>query len=129
MALAAVVLGLALGPLPVREAAGIGVVRGDGRSPAPCRSCAAPGASPASRAGWTPIAPAVGVVGLVAAGIDAGSPAWLSVLRTLVGAAFLGVMSDSMLLGHWYLVQPGLARGRCWSSCGSPACCCRSRWR
>ena len=56
------------------------------------------------------IAPAVGVVGLVAAGADAGSPAWLSVLRTLVGAAFLGVVSDSMLLGHWYLVQPGLAR-------------------
>jgi hypothetical protein len=32
-------------------------------------------------------------------------------LRTLVGAAFLGSVSDAMLLGHWYLVQPGLARG------------------
>jgi hypothetical protein len=57
------------------------------------------------------IAPAIGVVGLVAAGIDAGSPAWLSVLRLLVGAAFLGSITDAMLLGHWYLVQPGLARG------------------
>ena len=57
------------------------------------------------------VAPAIGLVGLVAAGIDAGSPVWLSVARTLVGAAFLGAVSDAMLLGHWYLVQPGLARG------------------
>jgi hypothetical protein len=28
----------------------------------------------------------------------------------LVGAAFLGLVSDAMLLGHWYLVQPGLPR-------------------
>ncbi len=57
------------------------------------------------------VAPAIGLVGLVAAGIDAGSPAWLSVLRLVVGAAFLGTVTDAMLLGHWYLVQPGLARG------------------
>jgi hypothetical protein len=57
------------------------------------------------------IAPLIGLVGLVAAGIDAGDPALLSVVRTLVGAAFLGSVSDAMLLGHWYLVQPGLARG------------------
>lgn len=57
------------------------------------------------------IAPAIGLVGLVAAGIDAGSPAWLSVLRLVVGALFLGAVTDAMLLGHWYLVQPGLARG------------------
>ncbi len=55
-------------------------------------------------------APVVGAVGLVAAGINAGDPAWLSVARMLVGAAFLGVVSDAMLLGHWYLVQPGLSR-------------------
>ena len=30
--------------------------------------------------------------------------------RTLAGAAFLGAVSDAMLLGHWYLVQPGLGR-------------------
>ncbi|QYG92374.1 hypothetical protein HC251_07920 [Iamia sp. SCSIO 61187] len=54
---------------------------------------------------------AIGLVGLVAAGIDAGSPVWLSVARTVVGALFLGAVSDAMLLGHWYLVQPGLARG------------------
>ncbi|MCU1353567.1 MAG: hypothetical protein JWM05_2776 [Acidimicrobiales bacterium] len=57
------------------------------------------------------VAPAVGLVGLVAAGVDAGSPVWLSILRTVVGALFLGSVSDAMLLGHWYLVQPGLARG------------------
>lgn len=57
------------------------------------------------------VAPLIGVVGLVAAGIDAGSPAWLSVARLIVGAAFLGSITDAMLLGHWYLVQPGLARG------------------
>ena len=56
------------------------------------------------------IAPCLGVVGLVAAGIDAGDPVALSIARTLVGAAFLGVVSDAMLLGHWYLVQPGLSR-------------------
>jgi hypothetical protein len=56
------------------------------------------------------VAPAIGVVGLVAAGINAGDPAWLSVARALVGAAFLGAVTDAMLLGHWYLVQPGLPR-------------------
>lgn len=56
------------------------------------------------------IAPAIGLIALVAAGIDAGSPAWLSVLRMVVGAAFLGSVTNAMLLGHWYLVQPGLAR-------------------
>ena len=56
------------------------------------------------------IAPLVGIPGLIAAGIAAGDPAALSVVRTLVGAAFLGSISDAMLLGHWYLVQPGLAR-------------------
>ncbi len=57
------------------------------------------------------VAPAIGVVGLVAAGLDAGGSPLLAVARTLVGAAFLGVVTDAMLLGHWYLVQPGLARG------------------
>ena len=56
----------------------------------------------------------IGVIGLLAAALDAapsgGGVAVLSVLRTLVGAAFLGVVTDAMLLGHWYLVQPGLPR-------------------
>lgn len=56
------------------------------------------------------VAPAIGVVALVVAGIDAGDPALLSVVRVLLGAALYGAVSDAMLLGHWYLVQPGLAR-------------------
>jgi hypothetical protein len=56
------------------------------------------------------IAPAIGTLGLVAGAIDAAGSMWLSVARTLVGAAFLGAVSNSMLLGHWYLVQPGLSR-------------------
>ena len=57
------------------------------------------------------IAPIIGFVGVVAAGLEAGGPAWLAVARFVVGALFLGAVTDAMLLGHWYLVQPGLARG------------------
>ena len=53
----------------------------------------------------------IGVVGLVAAALDAGGNPLVSLLRTLAGAAFLGAVTDAMLLGHWYLVQPGLPRG------------------
>jgi len=56
------------------------------------------------------IAPIIGTFGLVAGAVDAAGSIWLSVARTLVGAAFLGAVSNSMLLGHWYLVQPGLSR-------------------
>ena len=56
------------------------------------------------------IAPIVGIVGLIAAGVDAGGNLAVSLLRTLAGAAFLGAVTDAMLLGHWYLVQPGLPR-------------------
>ena len=35
----------------------------------------------------------------------------MSLLRTFASAAFLGAVTDAMLLGHWYLVQPGLPRG------------------
>jgi len=57
------------------------------------------------------VAPAIGVVGLIAAGVADGGPHGLAIARTLVGAAFLGSVTDAMLLGHWYLVQPGLGRG------------------
>ncbi len=51
-----------------------------------------------------------GAVGLVAAGLASDVQPWLAVGRNLAGAAFLGAVSDAMLLGHWYLVQPGLPR-------------------
>ncbi|MCC6435026.1 MAG: hypothetical protein IT196_08365 [Acidimicrobiales bacterium] len=56
------------------------------------------------------VAPIVGAFGLVFAGFEAGGPWATAVLRLLSGALFLGAVTDAMLLGHWYLVQPGLAR-------------------
>ncbi len=52
----------------------------------------------------------IGAVGLIAAAVDAGGNTIVALLRTLIGAAFIGAISDGMLLGHWYLVQPGLPR-------------------
>lgn len=52
----------------------------------------------------------LGVPVLVAAGVAAGGADVLAVVRIITGAVFLGLVSDAMLLGHWYLVQPGLPR-------------------
>ncbi len=57
------------------------------------------------------LAPIAGVVALLGAADAAGGPYALGAARLVVGAIFLGVVTDAMLLGHWYLVQPGLARG------------------
>lgn len=57
------------------------------------------------------VAPIIGTLGLVVAAVAAGGPLLLALVRILAGAAFLGAVSDAMLLGHWYLVQPGLGRG------------------
>ena len=57
------------------------------------------------------LAPVLGVVGLFGAASFVGGDYALSLARLVVGACFLGAVSDAMLLGHWYLVQPGLARG------------------
>lgn len=62
---------------------------------------------------WDLVAPIIGVIGLLVAAVDAASGSSdtvVSLLRILVGTAFLGAVSDAMLLGHWYLVQPGLPR-------------------
>lgn len=56
------------------------------------------------------VAPMCGVVGLIGAAAFTGGAMWLAALRLIVGAAFLGVVTDAMLLGHWYLTQPGLPR-------------------
>jgi hypothetical protein len=140
MALAALAVGAWLDPVPLREASAAGVVAAAGvalgvsivrrkagvagerarRERRSARVAAMTGIDrrpdgPDTEVPEFPpaldlVAPLVGVPGLVAAGIDAGDPALLSVVRVLVGAAFLGSISDGMLLGHWYLVQPGLAR-------------------
>ncbi len=52
----------------------------------------------------------LGLVAVLFGSIAAGDPMVLSVARGLTSALFLGVVTDAMLLGHWYLVQTGLAR-------------------
>ncbi|MBJ30149.1 MAG: hypothetical protein CL466_01860 [Acidimicrobiaceae bacterium] len=141
MAVGGVVVGLVLDPAPVREGAGIGMAASvlvatvvsvlrrragvsgqrDEEERRSARVAAMTGIDRERRTfdrsvpEFPPhldlLAPAFGLVAVVAAGIDAGDPALLSVARMLIGAVFLGAVSDAMLLGHWYLVQPGLARG------------------
>jgi hypothetical protein len=56
------------------------------------------------------LAPVAGVIALCGAASFVGGGYALSLARLGVGAFFLGAVSDAMLLGHWYLVQPGLGR-------------------
>jgi hypothetical protein len=56
------------------------------------------------------VGPGFGVVALFGAASFVGGDYALSLVRLQVGAFFLGAVSDAMLLGHWYLVQPGLGR-------------------
>jgi len=69
------------------------------------------GASPAEFPPVLDLVPvAIAAIGLVAAGIDTDGNVAVALVRTFAGAAFLGAVTDAMLLGHWYLVQPGLPR-------------------
>ena len=70
---------------------------------------AAPSGGPEFPPSLDLVAPVIGAIGVVAAGLDAGGPTWLAVSRFVVGAAFLGAVTDAMLLGHWYLVTPKLS--------------------
>jgi hypothetical protein len=140
IALLALVVGLRYGSEPVREVAAAGVVlacaavgwvswnrRGAGvarqRERVQRRSARVTAMTGIDRAEVTfdetveefpprldLIAPAIGLVGVVAGGAVSGGPVWLGIARAVVGAAFLGCVSDAMLLGHWYLTQPGLPR-------------------
>jgi hypothetical protein len=56
------------------------------------------------------LAPIAGLIALFGAASFVGGDYALSLARLVVGACFLGAVSDAMLLGHWYLVQPGLGR-------------------
>jgi hypothetical protein len=62
------------------------------------------------------VAPVAGMIGVIGAAFNEvvdtanAAPLWLVLARFVVGALFLGAVSDAMLLGHWYLVQPGLPR-------------------
>jgi hypothetical protein len=113
-----------------RRTARVAAMTGIDRSPSAAVTSSAPAPPPASAAassseaattaavagprefppGLDLVAPAIGAVGLIAAAGDAGGSTGLAVARLLAGAAFLGSITDAMLLGHWYLVQPGLPR-------------------
>ncbi|MGH2730872.1 MAG: hypothetical protein ACRDJI_09735, partial [Actinomycetota bacterium] len=50
-----------------------------------------------------------GTVALAATGdLIEGWPHYLAALELVAGAALLGAVTNGMLLGHWYLNQPGL---------------------
>lgn len=101
MAAGAFAAGLALGAVPVREAASLVVV---------VLALVTLRKTPPHR---LLIAPLIGGIGVVAGALDASSGTWDSLLasyRVVIGAMFLGAITDAMLLGHWYLVQPGLPR-------------------
>ena len=96
-----------------RRSARVAAMTGISREPSPQQVAASDGA--AEFPPMLDLLPAVvGAIGLIAAALDAApggdGDALIAVLRTLVGAAFLGCVTDAMLLGHWYLVQPGLPR-------------------
>ena len=110
MATGALTVGLATGPVPVREVA-TGIAATAAFAALVVAAVRRSGGVDRFPLGLDLVAPVVGTVALVAAGLDAGGPPALAVVRTLIGAAFLGAVSDAMLLGHWYLVQPGLPRG------------------
>lgn len=40
----------------------------------------------------------------------AADPGWIAALRAVAGAAFLGAVTDAMILGHWYLIDPKLPK-------------------
>ena len=90
------------------RAARRGPCLGDDR---PRRRGATLSAGPSSRRYSISSRRSLGAIGLLAAAQFAGGPYLLAAARLLVGAVFLGSVSDAMLLGHWYLVQPGLPRG------------------
>ena len=109
VALGGLLVGLRTDTVPVREAAAAGLVLAT--AVALVVSVRRREGGPTALPRWLDLpAPAVGLIGLVAAGIEAGGPDALSVARLVIGAAFLGAVTDAMLLGHWYLVQPGLSR-------------------
>ena len=103
-----------------RVAAMTGIERaGRAGEPEPRVDADPPAPAPAGGREFPPaldlVAPALGVGGLLVAGWTSAHTApdrLLAMGRVVTGAAFLGAVTDAMLLGHWYLVQPGLPRRR-----------------
>ena len=110
MAIGAAIVGFRSGAVPVRETAA--VLTAAAAAVALIVSIVRRGDLATFPPALDLIGPIVAAIGLLAGALDAavGASTGLSVLRVLVGAAFLGAVTDAMLLGHWYLVQPGLPR-------------------
>ncbi|MFM8237828.1 MAG: hypothetical protein ACKOBG_08745, partial [Actinomycetota bacterium] len=108
---------LALGAALARRRAG-GGGRGELRPRSRARVAAMvgrPESGPATRGPEFPpgldlVAPVIGFLALLVTVPGVGGSAPLTAARLLAGALLLGAVSDAMLLGHWYLVQPGLRR-------------------
>ena len=56
------------------------------------------------------VAAATGMIAAALAASAGDGQTAVAAVRVVVGALFLGAVTDAMLLGHWYLVQPGLPR-------------------
>ena len=116
-----------------RRTARVAAMTGIGRRPSPQQLAAEGAAEFPPVLDLVPVA--FGAIGLIAAALDAapdgGSDATIAVLRTLVGAAFLGCVTGAMLLGHWSRAArpaaPTSQRARrCSAGSGrsrSPCCC------
>jgi len=110
MAIGAAIIGFRSGSVPVRDVAAI--LTGVAAAVALTVSIVRRGDLAKIPPVLDLIGPIVAAVGLLAGALDAadGASTGVSVLRVFAGAAFLGAVTDAMLLGHWYLVQPGLPR-------------------
>lgn len=53
----------------------------------------------------------LGAALLVALSGTAEGSRWFGLFQLVAGAAFLGAVTDGLLLGHWYLTDRGLTRG------------------
>jgi hypothetical protein len=109
---------IALGASVIRRRAGVGVGN-EMRTERSARVAAmvgrehfadVPRNEPEFWPGLDAICALIGAFGLLYCAAFVGGPYALALMRLVVGAAFLGAVSDAMLLGHWYLVQPGLRR-------------------
>ena len=101
MAAGAFACGLVLGVVPVREGASLIVA---------ALALLTLGKTPPHR---LLIAPLIGGIGVLAGALDVAGglgDSLLATFRVVIGAMFLGAITDAMLLGHWYLVQPGMPR-------------------
>ena len=80
------------------------------------------------------VATAAGLAAVISSANAFPTPVWGpygSAVSFILSAITIGTVTTAMLLGHWYLVVPTSAPGRCSSSWESwpPGFCSRLRWR